>query len=216
MRALTLSLAIGLLGSVAYAGDACSAPGARDPGCGPSCEKQCFYNCKECPKCGSKLVCKVVGETKEVKKTVYTVKCEPFCPSLPGCGRDCGCGDPGCGGCDGGGCADRSCGKCKSCSDPCAAEYAKKIVPPKCGIVRCKKTLEKKEVTCKVPGYKCIPVCPCCDPCGKGNCGDPGCRATGAGSEKVDGGAEKADGSATTQRLPRAPMPQVIGTSYRK
>jgi hypothetical protein len=212
MRVLALSLAIGLLGSAAYAADACGVPGACDPGRGPTCEKQCFYNCKECPKCGSKLVCKVVCGTKEVKKTVYNVKVEPFCTSLPGCGRCNDCGDPGCGGdCGTATCADQSCGKCKNCCDPCAAENAKKFVPPKCGTVRCKKTLEIKEVICKVPSYKCVPVCPCCDGCGSGcnsGCGTEGAPATGE---------KPADAKATTmQRLPMAPLPPVIGTSYRQ
>jgi hypothetical protein len=105
-------------------------------------------------------------------------------------------------------CDDRSCGKCKNCCDPCAVENAKKIVPPKCGIVRCKKTLEKKEVTCKVPGYKCIPVCPCCDGCGTG-CGAQG----GPPAEEKPADATKAT---TLQRLPMAPLPPVVGTSYRQ
>ena len=91
---------------------------------------------------------------KEVKKTVWVVKCEDFCAPLPGCPlRPCGnCGT--CGACTAA--APEGCAKCESSCDVCAVEKQKRQTPPKCGPVRSRKVLEKKEIVCKVPSYKCV------------------------------------------------------------
>ena len=81
-------------------------------------------------------------------------------------------------------CSEGSCGKCKSC-DPCAVENDKEYNTPRCGKVRVKKTLEKKEVICKVPSYKCVPTCPSCGNCGNSSCGGEGAVAPAPKSEKA-------------------------------
>jgi len=111
-----------------------------------------------CGRCGAKKVCKVVCEMEEVTKTCWVVECEEFCAPVPTLGRNrCGC----CGGLD--------CGK--QCGAECQAQVEngvchslleRPMVPPKCGKVRCRKTLHKKEVTCQVPVYKCVVVPTCC------------------------------------------------------
>jgi hypothetical protein len=160
---LSLSLAIGLL----TAGAALAGGGACDPA---GCEKQVCGSPNCCARCGRhggcEKYCKLVETTREIKKTVWSVKCEEFCPLLPTLGGRCCCD---CGGpcpsgkecCDT--CCNKSCGTC----DPCAVEREKRYNPPKCGHTRVKKTLEKKEVTCKVPAWKCVVeyCCPSCAPC---------------------------------------------------
>ena len=149
MRTFLSAMAIGLLMTgVAAAADCCE-PACCDPAC---CEQS--HGC--CDGCGSNKVCKVVCEMKQIKKTVWAVECEEFCAPLPGCGRACKlC-------CNGGECGDAGCGSC--CEDPCAS-LKRPMVAPKCGNVRCRKRLVKKEIVCDVPVYKCIVVC--CDPaCG--------------------------------------------------
>ncbi len=132
----SIALVLGLLvAQTAVAGDNC---------CGAP---------EQCGRCGCQAACqkycKTVPDVKEVKKTIWVVKCEDFCaplPSLP-CRNHGNCGADGC---DGG---------CPSCAGgPCGH----------CGCVRTKKTLEKKEVVEKIPCWKCVVVyaCPgCCDGC---------------------------------------------------
>jgi len=142
----TLAAVLGLLlGQAAYAQQCCGP--TQEPACGS-------VDC--CGRCGChapcQKVCKLVPEMREVKKTVWVVKCEEFCPTLPGCGHGGCCGCKDCGGCReacGEGCCEAGCGP-----TPCH-------VPPKCGHVRCRKILEKKEITCKVPSFKCVPVYAC-------------------------------------------------------
>lgn len=210
MKTWFLVIGLSLAASAAWAGDACT-QAACDPGCNdPGCQQQAACDCKHCPRCGNKMACKIVCDVKEVKKTVWEVKCEPFCPPLPRLCGGCGCGDPACRGqcanqspecCA---CADGKCGQC----DPCAVENARKIVPPKCGCLRTKKTLEKKEVTCKVPTYKCVAVCPCCGH------NDPSvCRSCEAAAEKA---VEKAAPAAAPAPAPApkstmsAPLPPAL------
>ena len=106
---------------------------------------------------------------KPVIKVVWEVKCEEFCPLLPGCpceGCKCGGCQGACGGQSGQGCAEGACcGHCQKSCDPCAVEREKNYVTPTCGKPRCKKTLIKKEVVCMVPHYKCV-VEYCCQSCG--------------------------------------------------
>ena len=217
MKCLAIFLATTWLAAqAALAGDGCIAP----TGCE---QEQCHHDPGCCPKCGTKMVCKTVCEIKEIKKTVWNVKCEPFCAPLPRCGRCCGCGDPACGGCEAGcgtipACCDGTCDQCKNC-DPCAVENAKCYVPPKCGPVRTKKTLEKKEVTCKVPSYKCVPVCCHCG----GGCGDPGGCGAGCSSpapvkETSSAGQaiEPASAAFPGKTTRTAPLPPMLGTAYAK
>jgi hypothetical protein len=167
MRMLSFSIAIAwLMAGTAFAGD-CKTPAACTEA------KACGVQ-NGCPHCGRpcEKTCRVVCEMKEVKKSCWVVKCKEFCAPMPGCGRDCGCGSCGEGNCAAqnceAGCANH-CGKC----DLCAKEESKRIVPPKCGRVHEKKTLEKKEIVCHVPSYKCIVVytCPNCGCGGSQECG---------------------------------------------
>jgi hypothetical protein len=131
----------------------CCAAAVGGDACAPaSCEQAA--RCVDpdcCHRCGCKMACKVECYTKEVKKTEWVVKCEPYCAPLPGCGREC-C---------------QQAGECLCKCDPCAVELAKAQVPPKCGPVKERKILEKKEITCKVPTYRCVPTCPSCGATGK-------------------------------------------------
>ena len=169
MRTFVLSLAVAwLLASTTIAGEAGRTPAACS-------EVEACGSAHHCGRCGCTAACEkhchVVCEMKEVKKHVWVVTCGESCPTLPNCGQRC-CGDceacksgkpcPQANYCDGNG---------KTC-DPCAAEESKCFIPPKCGKVREKKTLEKKEVTCKVPSYKCVVVY-CCPKCGAAeDCGE--------------------------------------------
>ncbi len=101
---------------------------------------------KNCCKCGAETNCKIVQETKKVKKTVWVVECEEFCPLLPGPKCGCECGEKDCGGC-----------QAKSC-DPCDV-LKRKITPPVGGKVRTRKKLVRKEIVCEVPVFRCVPVC---------------------------------------------------------
>jgi hypothetical protein len=234
MRTFLLTLAFGLVAGAAYAGEGCTNPACRDPAvCDPACNVGCggcqqAVDPKSCPRCGCKMTCKVVRTEKEIKKTVFTVKCEPLCLPCPRPRLNCclACGDRDCdGGCtaEQPGCCD---GGCAKCCDPCAVEKCKPHVPPKCGPVRCKKTLVCEDKTCKVPSYKCIPVCCNCgygDPCAKAAC-DPGCGAVGPMIEQPAQPQPKvapapapelppAPAPKTTQA---APMPPILGASYRR
>ena len=124
-------------------------------GCGTSA---CGIQSHSCRSCGA-TTCQVVCEMVKVKKTVWVVECEEFCPLLPGCRpKPCrtGC-EQGCG-------ADLACGT--GCGkDPCAALNNRIIVPPKSGKARTRKKLVKKEVTCEVPVYRTV-VADYCSACG--------------------------------------------------
>jgi hypothetical protein len=145
---LTLSLVAAclLLSNVAEAAGGCGTPA-------------CGIQSHSCGNCSAKT-CKVVCEMVKVKKTVWVVECEEFCPLIPGCGST-ACGGRG-QSCD----RDVACGTCCG-KDPCAALHNRTIVPPECGKTRCRKKLVKKEVTCEVPVYKCV-VAECCSECGMG------------------------------------------------
>jgi hypothetical protein len=185
-------------GAVAYETDNAPAPEA--------CNQVQSYGAPDrCAHCGCRACCekycRVVCEMKEIKKTVWVVKCEDFCAPLPRCGRCCeSCGQECC--------KQSSCENCggKSCN-PCASLENRNYVPPQCGKVRTKKTLEKKEIVCKIPTYKCVVVYACA------NCAQKAC-----GSEK--GAPESAPAPAAP--LP-APVPKttqnalhqpIVGTSF--
>jgi hypothetical protein len=167
----------------AVAGDIVPGPAACE-------EVQTCGSADCCARCGAhgccEKYCKVVCEMKEVKKTVWTVKCEEFCPCLPSCPLHCKQCDESCGTethCE------ASCEGCDKCCNPCAALEQRKYLPPTCGKMRVKKTLEKKEVTCKVPSYKCVVVYACA------NCG-PQCDA------------DKTEPQAPMPPTPAAPLPK--------
>jgi hypothetical protein len=166
MKRYLLVAAAWLIAGWAIAAEPCHTP----PACGP--EQVCGgpHQCGRCGcDCGCEKHCQLVCETKEIKKTVWVVKCEDFCTSLPGCAlRHCeGCDCQPCGPAET--CAPPACGCDRHGNNPCAAEENKCYVPPKCGKVRTKKTLEKKEVVCRVPSYKCVVVYCCPNCCGQ-NC----------------------------------------------
>jgi hypothetical protein len=182
MRIYALMTAVGLsIAGLAAAAEPCKTPPActqvRTCGAPDSCAR-----CGACCSCEKR--CCIVCTYKEVKKTVWVVKCEEFCPLLPQCGRRCGCGE--CGSCSACGtekaCAEPNCG-CDDCSkkcDPCAAENDKCYVTPKCGKMRERKILEKKEIVCMAPVYKCIVVY-CCPSCGCNESGGQPSAAPPAG-----------------------------------
>lgn len=209
MKRILISLAASLLvGGASYAGDACAKPETCGPTeiCGsPDCCGRCGY--KGC----CEKHCKIVCEMKEVKKHVWEVKCEEFCPLLPSCGRDSCCDNCGQKCAEGEVC----CGDCKEKScDPCAGENEKadRMKTPTCGKMRVKKTLVKKEVICKAPSYKCVVVYSCA------NCGAQECNGESVSPAPAKPTAPRAPAPApappkTTQT---APLPPVAGASFVK
>ena len=162
--------------------------------------------------CACEKYCQVVCEMKEVKKHVWVVKCEDFCRSaaelrhglqrlrrVRGLQR-----------------REDLRGRTRLAAMAAARSATRAprrrtrcYVPPKCGKVREKKTLEKKEVVCKVPSYKCVVVY-CCPNCGSGqNCeGDVTPAAPKAPTAPSPAPAK------TTIR--KAPMPPVLGAAFVK
>lgn len=207
MRISALSLAISLL----IAGSAWADQAVSGPAGGQKVTEICGSpNC--CAHCGRhsccNKVCTVVPTTKEVKKTVWVVKCEEYCRSLPGnplC-REC-CSD----------CGGKGCSKCASSCGPCAVEQAKRQTPPSCGSVHCRKVLEKKEIVCSVPTYKCV-VSYCCPSCTESA---PAAAPTGSPTvAPTPAPAIKAIPAPTMKTLPPppktsdlAPLPQDLGVS---
>ena len=129
-------------------------------GCGTAA---CRIQSHSCMNCNAKT-CQVVCDMVKVKKTVWVVECEEFCPMLPGCRNNTcrsGCRQ-GCGH----GMACRSCSGKDSC-DPCAALQNRLFVPPKSGHARSRKKLVKKTITCEVPVYRSV-VADSCSECGTG------------------------------------------------
>jgi len=209
MRTIVLSMAASLmLANLALAADCC------DP---PTCaaERACCGVKHTCGTCGVPKTCKVVCEMKKVKKTVWRVECEEFCASLPGCERSCrcrkGCGDAGCGetGCCETGCGEDACGG-GCCEDPCADLLSRKRVPPKCGKVRTRKKLVKREIICEVPTYKCVVAgCGTCGGCGEASEAAPAEAAPE--EEPLPPAPAPTD---ATQNVP--PLPPVFGISYER
>jgi hypothetical protein len=134
------------------------------------------------------------------------VECEEFCAPLPGCCPSCKtvtcdvptCNGAGCGCCDA--CAE-------GCCDPCGGKKACYSIPmavPKCGPVRCRKVLVKKEYECEVPVYECVVRYVC-----------PGCCAGGEQEAAPQGQPEAAPPAAPPPPLPSkealrpAPLPPV-------
>jgi hypothetical protein len=204
MKIFVLFPILGLLiADTAIAEEACKAPAAcaETRTCGSAAQ------CGRCgTHCGCEKYCRVVCEMKEVKKTVWVVKCSEFCTLMPNCGHDGCCDCESCRARASSG-SDRSCGgECGKKCDPCAAENNKTFVPPKCGKVREKKTLEKKEIVCKVPSYKCVVVY-CCPQCGEGE------KATPSTPPPAKPAVPAPAPSKTTLE---APLPPVMATSFEK
>ena len=136
---LTCLLPVGTASANKYCQSTC-----RIESCAPMC----------CSHCGQKS-CRVICEMKKVKKTVWVVKCEEFCVPNPSCCRPC--------------CKKSCC--TSSCSEQCGTccgshgKCGKVLVPPRCGPVRCRKKLIKKEIVCEVPVYKCVVCGSCCEGC---------------------------------------------------
>jgi hypothetical protein len=92
------------------------------------------------------------------------VECEEFCAPLPGwraCCKTVTCDVPTC---DDGGCCEPCGDRCgEGCCGPKSC-YGIPVAKPKCGPVRCRKVLVKKEYTCEVPVYECVVkyLCPGC------------------------------------------------------
>lgn len=195
MKIYALSLAIGLL----IANGAIAAESGGLPSAETCKEVQTVGSPNCCAHCGAHACCdrycRIVCEMKEVKKIVWAVKCEEFCPLMPGCNRDC---NDCCDNCGKEGCRNKSC-------NPCAELESRKYVTPTCGKVRERKILEKKEVICKVPVYKCVVTYGC------GNCGSKG------SGEKVDPQAPTpAPAPPASKTTQFAPLPPVVGTSFVK
>jgi hypothetical protein len=197
MKTFALSLTLGLMiAGTAWAEEA--APGAagceQTAACGaPNCCGHC--GCR----CGCEKYCTVVCEMKEVKKVVWEVKCEEFCPMLPGCASHCcaQCGNT---------CESLVGGKCAACCncDPCALENSKHYVTPKSGHMRCRQILVKKEVVCKVPVYKSVVQYLC------GGCGG---EQTAPGAAPAPAPAPPAPKPAPAPEAPKAasviPLPSI-------
>jgi hypothetical protein len=182
MKLSILSIAIGLLmAGSATAADRCGTPDS----CG-HCGRRSVCN----------KVCRVVCEMKKVTKVVWTVECDEFCAPLPGCGHGCGsCGDA-CG------CGEESCDSCAK--DACAELRSRPLVAPKCGKVRCRKTLVKKEITCEVPAYKCVVEFRC-----------PGCEADCSAEEATPAAAPQQAPVSTPATTLMAPLPPLVsGVGY--
>ncbi|MGW8257302.1 MAG: hypothetical protein ACWGMZ_07450 [Thermoguttaceae bacterium] len=205
MRYFVLSFAAGLLvGFPAIASETakscCPTACTEVQTCGsPDCCAHCGCHC------GCEKYCKLVCTMKKVKKTVWVVKCEDFCTSLPGCGRCC------CDGCESCGDECRKEARCENCRgkscNPCASLENRDYIPPRCGKVRTKKVLVKKEIICKVPAYKCVVVYSC------GNCGEKCCP-----SEKSEKQQEPAALPPTPAPAPKSALqsstPIIVDTSF--
>lgn len=228
MRTMALTLAVSFLAATAAMAADCCAPAACD-------EPEACCAAQDCcePACHVQKMCKVVCTTKTIKKTIWSVQCEDFCPSLPGRGPlggllgNCnGCGNGGCGpdaccevecgdGCEPTGCEASCCGPlglgslgCGQHCGPFAGLRNREDCPPSCGMVRTKKKLLRKVIECEVPAYKCVVVC--CAPACEDGCGDE----CGTVEEEAPAPQEApAPEEATTDA---APMPPVVGTSYLK
>jgi hypothetical protein len=102
-----------------------------------------------CGGCGcqpcTRKVCRLVCETKEVTKKVYSCECEDFC--VPG--RSICCKTP-----------------C-NCPGKCCKDHT--VWKPTCGCVRTRVVLVAKDEKKKVPSYKCVveEVCTRCGHCAK-------------------------------------------------
>jgi len=160
MRTLIVTVTMGLavwIGQVAGAGEGLVSH--CDADCGAAVVLGGPHHCARCG-CQAacrRYVCNVVCDVKKVTKTCWAVKCEPHCPLRPGCGAFL---------------PQRTCGSCapEACTPDCGGQQCGCVscqrceVPPRCGHVRIRKRLMKKEITVEVPVYRCE-VKYLCDEC---------------------------------------------------
>lgn len=154
MTTRTLGLSVAIAACLVFAGQASAGDCCGAPDCCAACGGR-----RPC----QKKVCEVVCGTETVKKYCWCVEHEEFCVPLPGCGprrRTCvSCDAPNC---------DGSCDTCCE-SGGKRSWFSICLVPPKCGRVRCRKKLVKKEYECEVPVYECV-VKYLCGDCSSGCC----------------------------------------------
>ena len=162
MIGLVLTLSLSLLAARAAAEDACGVPACGPSGCGSA---------NRCDRCGCECACQqrtcqLICGTEKVKKHCWVVKCEEFCPLLPGrlCDQCNACGN--------------GAEPCRECQNACKGGEKcpdLRINEPRTMNARVEKTLEKKEYECERPKYKTVVqyLCPQCA---------AGCGATGARS----------------------------------
>ena len=79
----------------------------------------------------------------------------------------------------------------------------RKYVPPKCGKVRTRKKLVKKEIVCEVPVYKCVVVC-----------SDPGCCEAASGCLDEEASKAAPAPAPAEETTDAAPLPPLLGTLY--
>lgn len=110
----------------------------------PDGSKTSVGHSKCCGICGHRGDCRpkctVICTTKNRVKTVWQVKEEEYCNPLPSL---------------------FGCRECEVVKDGDGEKGTPKGRPPKCGPVRTKKVLVKKEIVEKVPVYKCVPAYAC-------------------------------------------------------
>lgn len=101
---------------------------------GPAMALECCQRCGHACECCK--TCRLVPSTKKVTKNVYHTECEDFC--VPAHSAH------------------------EICRDECGRRQV--VVTPRCGEVRTRKKLIKKEVTEEVPSTKCVVeyLCPAC------------------------------------------------------
>ncbi len=141
MLGFTLTMAAAwLIAGTAIGGEACKAPAPCNEVqvCGGQHQCGCCGRCD----CACERQCRVVCEMREVKKTVWVVKCEEFCAPLPSFRWGCraGCDDCAAQAVEAACCNDGG----KRC-DPCAREESKRVVPPKCAKVHERKFLRRRK-----------------------------------------------------------------------
>jgi hypothetical protein len=194
MIGIILTLSLSLLAAQAVAEEACG--GAS--GCGSA---------DKCARCGTQCgcqqrTCQLICGKEKVKKYCWEVKCEEFCPLLPG----------------------RRCDECNNNSEPCrecqkACKGGEKcpnprIVTPRTANARVKKTLVKKEYECERPKYKTVVqyLCPQC------------IGACESGAPTPVEGAKPVNSTPTPAPMPSeapqpkttmvAPLPPIAGSTY--
>ena len=147
MKSYALSLTIlMLIANGAIAAEGCNPP----PVCGEvqTCgSSNCCAHCG-CHACCEKY-CRIVCEMKEIKKTVWVVKCEDFCAPLPGCPLHCGeCCESGNQEC----CKEPACENgCDKCCNPCASSKSGITFRPSAARCAPKKPWRKKKLSAKSP-----------------------------------------------------------------
>jgi hypothetical protein len=188
---LFLTLSLSLFAVQAIADDACGVPTCDPTNCGSP--DRCAHCGRDC--CCLERTCQLICGVEKVKKYCWEVKCEEFCPLLPGrlCDQCNSCG---------GSCKEcQNAGKCgQKCPNPT-------IHTPRTANARVKKTLVKKEYECERPKYKTVVqyLCPECD---SGCHGTPMVPAEGAKPEAPAPAPQPAKSTFV------APLPPVINTSF--